>query len=220
MVKANVNGQKINIPERFTIDEWVKLQKYDFDAPVQWPHILSAITNISVDVFQSADEESLQLFMGFIISAMNQRARVELPDFNTLNFGQFVDLDCFISIGIDKHIKEMLTILDVDTPFAPQALWSIEQFIKWRASVLRQYSQLFGLNDKDFEDFADQHEDEDPMAVSRGWYNVIVELAGDDILKMDQITEEPLDKVLTFLQIKKEKAIAEAQEARKLSKTR
>ena len=218
MVTANVNGHKIRIPERFTIDEWCALQKFDFDAPLQWPQILEHITDISASVYRQADEESLQLFMGFVITAMNARKRVELPDFNKLNFGQFVDLDCYVSIGIDKHIKDMLTILETDTPWAPQALWSIEQFILWRTSVYRRYAQLFGLEDKDFKDFVEEQDEQDPMAVSRGWYNVIVELAGEDLLKMDQITEEPLDKVLTFLQIKKEKQIAAAQEARKLRK--
>jgi hypothetical protein len=110
-------------------------------------------------------------------------------------------------------MKEMLDILEVDTPWANEALASLDQYIKWRGTIYKQYAQLFDLNGTDSEliDVTDF----DPKDVSRGWYKVIVELAGDDILKMDQITEEPLHKVLTFLQIKKEKAVAAAQLARK-----
>ena len=47
-------------------------------------------------------------------------------------------------------------------------------------------------------------------------YQVIVDLAGEDVLKMDLVTEEPLHKVLTFLQIKKERAVAAAEQARQI----
>jgi hypothetical protein len=155
----------------------------------------------------------MQLFIGFIISAMNLRTLKHQPDFESINFGQFVDLDCFVSLGIEKHIEDILKILDVDTPWANEALASVEQYIKWRTSIYKQYAQLFGIKEGD-EELVDVAEF-NPKDVSRGWYQIIVELAGEDILKMDQITEEPLHKVLTFLQIKKEKAIAAAQQARK-----
>ena len=124
-----------------------------------------------------------------------------------------MDLDCFVSLGIEKHIEDILKILNVDTPWDNEALASVEQYIKWRTSIYKQYAQLFGIKEGD-EELVDVAEF-NPKDVSRGWYQIIVELAGEDILKMDQITEEPLHKVLTFLQIKKEKAIAAAQQARK-----
>ena len=217
-ITVNINSTKWVIPERLTIDERQTLQQWEFENQAHWPWIINAISGIPVTEFNGADPDSMQLFIGFLISAMNLRTLKHQPKLDAMKFGQFVDLDCYVSIGIDKHIKDMLTILETDTPWAPQALWSIEQFILWRTSVYRRYAQLFGLEDKDFKDFVDEQDEQDPMAVSRGWYNVIVELAGEDILKMDQITEEPLDKVLTFLQIKKEKQIAAAQEARKLRK--
>ena len=99
MVTARVNGKAVKIPQRFTVQEWIGLQRWDFDAPVQWPHILEQITLIPQETFRNADEESLQLFMGFVISSMNSRQRVELPDFNKLTFGQFVDMDCFMTLS-------------------------------------------------------------------------------------------------------------------------
>ena len=49
---------------------------------------------------------------------------------------------------------------------------------------------------------------------------VIMELADNNILNIDRVTEEPLQKTLTFLQIQKEIKIKEAQEARKITKKR
>ena len=106
--------------------------------------------------------------------------------------------------------------MKVDTPWADEALAVIEQFIKWRNTIYKQYKSLFGLEDKDFMDHEPSDEAYDPREVSRGWYQVIVDLAGEDVLKMDRITEEPLQKILTFLQIKKERAQATANEARKI----
>ena len=57
----------------------------------------------------------------------------------------------------------------------------------------------------------------DPKEVARGWYMVIMELANNNILSMDVVTEEPLQKTLTFLQIQKEIKIKEQQEARKIT---
>lgn len=212
-IKVNINSTTYQIPERFTIEEWQSLQQWEFENTAHWPWIINTCMHIPAEDFNNADPESMKLFIGFIISAMNLRTLKHQPKLDDIKFGQFVDLDCFVSLGIEKHIYGMLDILEVDTPWANEALAAIEQYIKWRGSIYKQYAQLFDLNDTDSEYVEDQ--DFNPKDVARGWYKVIVELAGEDILKMDQITEEPLHKVLTFLQIKKEKALALAQQARK-----
>lgn len=218
MIKVNINKTKWQLPERLTVDEWAKVQKWSFELPEHWPLIIEDISGISHKEFEGAEEESMQLFIGFLIGAINKRTPSEYPQFSELKFGQFVDLDCFLAIGVEKQIKPILEVLGVTTPWADEALLVIEQYIKWRTVVFKQYKLLFGIDQ-------DQHEAEepaefDPKKVSRGWYDVMVELAGQDILKMDQIAEEPLHKVLTFLQIKKEKAIMLAAQQRKLNKKR
>jgi len=216
MITVKVNDTKWKIPERITINEWLTLQKWDFANEAHWPWIINSISSIKVSEFDGAQEDSMQLFMGFVISAVNKRTLKYQPDFNELNFGQFVDLDCYISLGVEKHILDILNVLSVDTPWADEALATIEQYIKWRNTIYKQYKTLFGLEDSDF-DAKPSDEPFNPKEVSRGWYNVIVDLANDNLLDIDKVTEEPLQKVLTFLQIKKEKALAAAQEARKIT---
>jgi len=212
-ITANINDIKWELPERLTIEEWRQLQQWEFENPAHWPWIINTISSIPAEEFNNADPDSMQLFMGFIVSAMNLRTLKHQPKLEDIKFGQFVDLDCFVSLGIEKHIQDMLNILEVDTPWANEALASIEQYIKWRTTIYKQYAQLFDINENDSVLVDDQ--DFDPKEVPRSWYKVIVELAGKDILKMDQVTEEPLHKVLTFLQIKKEEAVAAAHLARK-----
>ncbi len=212
-ITANINDIKWELPERLTIEEWRQLQQWEFENPAHWPWIINTISSIPAEEFNNADPKSMQLFMGFIVSAMNLRTLKHQPKLEAMKFGQFVDLDCFVSLGIEKHIQDMLDILEVDTPWANEALASIEQYIKWRTTIYKQYAQLFDINENDSVLVDDK--DFDPKEVPRSWYKVIVELAGKDILKMDQVTEEPLHKVLTFLQIKKEEAVAAAHLARK-----
>jgi hypothetical protein len=87
----------------------------------------------------------------------------------------------------------------------------------WRTTIFRQYKTLFGLNDKDFEVYADDQEDEDfdPMSIPRGWYKVIVDLAQENILNIDAVTDQPLKKALNFMALQKEKQLAEAEAMRK-----
>ena len=212
-ITANINDIKWELPERLTIEEWRQLQQWEFENPAHWPWIINTISSIPAEEFNNADPDSMQLFMGFIVSAMNLRTLKHQPKLEDMKFGQFVDLDCFVSLGMEKHIQDMLDILEVDTPWANEALASIEQYIKWRTTIYKQYAQLFDINEND--SVLVDEQDFDPKEVPRSWYKVIVELAGKDILKMDQVTEEPLHKVLTFLQIKKEEAVAAAHLARK-----
>ena len=216
MVTVKVNETKWRIPERVTISEWIDIQKWDVTNETHWPYVINAISGIPAEEFTDAPEDSMQMFMGFVISATNRRTLKHQPDFNSLNFGEFVDLDCYMALGVEKHIEQILEVMKVDTPWADEALAVIEQFIKWRNTIYKQYKSLFGLEDKDFTDSEPSDEAYDPREVSRGWYQVIVDLAGEDVLKMDRITEEPLQKILTFLQIKKERAQATANEARKI----
>ena len=214
-VTVNINDKKWEIPTRVTIEEWRDLQQWEFTNQAHWPWIVSTISSFDAREFDNADPDSMQLFIGFLIAACNKRTLKVQPDFNQLKFGQFVDLDCFLALGVEKNIAQILEILEVDTPWADEALAVIDQYLKWRATIYKQYSQLFGLNNKD--GLPNDDEFYDPKEVARGWYMVIMELADNNILRMDEVTEEPLQKTLTFLQIQKEIKIKEAMEARKIT---
>ena len=214
-VTVNINDKKWEIPTRVTIEEWKDLQQWEFTNQAHWPWIVSTISSFDAREFDNADPDSMQLFIGFLIAACNKRTLKVQPDFNQLKFGQFVDLDCFLALGVEKNIAQILEILGVDTPWADEALAVIDQYLKWRATIYKQYSQLFGLNNK--EGLPNDDEFYDPKEVARGWYMVIMELADNNILRMDEVTEEPLQKTLTFLQIQKEIKIKEAMEARKIT---
>ena len=217
MLTATIDGTEVKLAEVYTVDQWCELQRFDFENEEEWPAILECVTGVSSDIIRRAKKEPLELLVSVVIVTMNQREYIELPDFNAINFGEFVDLDCFVALGIEKNLSNMLGVLKADTVRASQALLIIENYVKWRTTIYRKYASLFGLRDKDFERYSDNTPDDtDPLDVARGWYRIIVDLAGDDILKIDPVTEQPLEKTLTFLNLKKEKALKEAEEARKM----
>lgn len=218
MITVEINNKGYKLPTGFTVAQWQEMMLWDFENPKHWPRIFEIALGVPQEETGGEVTDGEVVAMSFIIAQMSARVHYEIPDFNELKFGQFVDLDVYVNLGIDKNLQNMLDVLELPIEMAPQALTVIEQFVLWRTSVYRQYKSLFGLHDKDFEEWADDQEPQDPMATARGWYRIIVELAGDNILNMDAVTEEPLKKVLNFMALQKEKKLAEAEAIRKQRK--
>lgn len=207
MVTLNINGKAHSIPARFTVQQWQQMQKWQFDAPEFWPRIIAVATGADPKLLEQADPKSIELVMAFIIAHMNQRREYKIMDLQTITFGQFVDLDCWLQMGIDKHIVECVDMLSGGTEWADEALWVLDKYSEFRQHILRQYSELFGLNDDAAEEEGQEQIKQDPLKVARAWYAVLVQLADEDVLKMDLITDEPLKKILNFMAYKKEQQI-------------
>ena len=94
-------------------------------------------------------------------------------------------------------------------------MWALDRYAGYRTHTYRQYSRLFGLDE-----LADPDEvlQKDRLATARSWYKIIVNLAQNDVLKMDAITKEPLKKILNFMALQKEHQLEENQ--RKLQERR
>jgi hypothetical protein len=94
-VTVNIDDKPWAIPTRVTVEEWQSLQQWEVENQAHWPWIIASISSYSAQDFNGAPQDSMQLFIGFIIAATNRRTLKVQPDFNALDFGQFVDLDCF-----------------------------------------------------------------------------------------------------------------------------
>ena len=209
MVKLTIQGKGYKMPERLTVEQWKSLLRYDFQDVNEWPLIMSNLLKEDTAVFKRATVESLTLAISFVIALMNQRVESKVRDFNELTFGEFVDLDIYITQGIEKNLIAMLDILKGDSRFvwADEALWIIDQYQMFRQHTYRSYAGLFGLNEP--KDETDDLESIDPQVIARGWYRIIIDLAENDVLKIDAVTEEPLKKILNFMAFKKERQLEE-----------
>jgi len=70
---------------------------------------------------------------------------------------------------------------------------------------------LFGINQKTGKQEDVDPEEYDANKIAKGWYKVLVDLADNDIMKLDQVTEQPLYKALTFMSLRKERMLEEQQ---------
>ena len=210
MVKLTLKGKKYKLPDRFTIDQWLQLVKFDYLNPHTWNKVMSIAIGVEEEVLIDVDKESKILAISLIINTMNARREFKVRDFNSILFGEFIDLDVYMVVGVEKNLKTIVKLLSDGTEWADEAMWLVDQYSLFRVHTYRSYSNLFGLNDK----AEDEEEDEDlekydPNQVAKGWYKIIVDLADNDLLKIDDITDQPLKKALNFMAYKKEKQLEE-----------
>lgn len=154
-----------------------------------------------------AKEEALELGVAILVQLCNIRTACKVKPANTLTFGEFIDLDVWLTMGIKEHLGDIAKQL-VDSEWADEALFAVEQYTNYRTHIYRQYAELFGLNDDEGDDEL-QPGKVDKLLAARNWYKIIVDLANDDILKIDDVTDQPLIKVFNFMALRKEKQLEE-----------
>lgn len=213
MATININSKRYEIPERLTIEQYQKAMAFDWEDPKYYPMIVSQLTGAPLELISKAEEKSLTLAIALIVHQMNQRTKCKMKDLTDITFGEFIDLDVWIALGVDKHLQDMANVLCPKAKWADEAMWAVDEFSKFRTFTFRQYQALFGVRDKDFEEAKEKLDQgrHDPMQTARSWYKVIVSLAQEDLLKIDKVTEEPLKKALNFMALQKEKALEEQQ---------
>lgn len=213
MIKLTIDKKKYGIPNRLTVKQWKQLISYDFSDYFQYSKIIASLIDAPVDKVAQCTEESQILAIGFIINLMNQRKEYVVRDFNEITFGEFVDLDVYIVMGIEKNLDPILEILTPEgmdvTEWMDEALWLVDRYTQFRVFTYRQYSGLFGINSNGDQEMDEDEEDWDPKKVAKGWYKVLIDMSDNDITKIDYVTEQPLKKVLNLMAYRKEKQLEE-----------
>ena len=210
MVTININNKAYKIPERLTVEQYHSMLQFDWEDPTFYPKIVGTLVGCNPLKLINAPQESMVLAISFIVKSMNERKECKTIDMQEMTFGQFVDLDVYLSLGLEKHFKDIIELIAPEAKWADEAMWAIERFAHFRTYTYRQYKTLFGLTDREIDE-AEHKADIDKMQVARSWYKVIVSLANDNILNMDEVTEQPLKKVLNFMALQKEKVLEENQ---------
>ena len=198
------DNEEVKLPEDLTIDQWSQILKWDFADPTHWPRILSIATGVPTELLQQANREGLELGVVFIGSILTKRTKIDHIDFADMSFGVWVDLDVYVAQGIDKSIKDMMGLLAPTVKSASEALYVIDAYNHFRSFILRQYKEVFDYTEGASEETL---EPVDWQQTARSWYSIIVDLAGENLLNIDAITDEPLKKVLNFMALQKQKAL-------------
>ena len=206
MVKFTIDNKHYEITERFTIQQWKDIMKWDFERKEHWPRIIAAATGAPREYLEQVVDESLEVGIVFIAAVISGRKETAIKDFNAITFGEWIDLDIYLNWGVDKHMEDILAILSPKTQWANEALWVIEKYSQWRNWMYNQYRGLFGLDE-----MGEGSDDVSPTNIAKSWYEVIIQLANEDILNIDAVTEQPLKKALNFMAWKKEQQLKEQQ---------
>jgi len=202
MIRVNIDKEVYELPTYFDIDKFVNIYKLDISNEGSWNKIISISLGVKEDLIKDADYEIKNLIISFIISMLNERTEAPLVDLEKLTFGEFVDLEVYLSLNYINYLKDVVKILSPYVKTSDKALYVVEKWLEWRNVVYKQYKGLFDLDAEKEE--GDKLINNDKMKVAKTWYKVIVDLAGDDILKMEEIEMMPFRKVLNFMSYRKE----------------
>lgn len=211
MIRMTIEDVVYEIPQDLTVEQWAAAIKFDMGVKAFWPHIIHSVTGAPVNLLKEADEDALELGVVFIASTMSKRQEVEMMALEEMTFGQYVDLDVYSSMGIDKKFKDILDIIAPEATTAAQALYALDKYSVYKKHILNQYRELFGLDEYEEDDEPTVN---DPMQAAHSWYKIIVGLANEDVLKIDEVTEQPLKKILNFMALQKQQALEEQERQR------
>jgi len=204
MIKLIVNKKAVNLHEVLTIPQWQAIAQFDIEVPETWINIIATATDHDIDLLRLMDFEERRLAVTAISTSLLMRQQVPLPQFEKMTFGQFVDTEYYLAQGVQRSINNIIETMQFEVETAPQALWSIEQYIKWRSNLYKRYGQLFNSEDID---------EVDPTAeskwtaehIAKSWYRIMVDLCNDNLLDIDLLTDKSVYSVLNFMSVRKEK---------------
>ena len=212
MIKIKIGDKSYDIPDTIYVEDWIKISKIGIEDRINWPRIISIIFKNDSKLLEDTPDETIELIMGLLMPLLNKRSETKVEDFEKMSFGEFVDLEVYLSLGYVNHLKDMMKIISPYSNTACKALYAFEKWYEWRSHIYRQYRGLFS-NDDELDDRPVKNIDK--MSIAKNWYKVIVELAGDDVLKMEEIENQPYRKILNFMSYRKEKMKKEEMEFKK-----
>ena len=103
MAKLNIEDKSYLIPERLTIQQWCAAMSYDFEDPKFYPQIVAQVTGAPLPLLAKAPKKALILAISLIVSKLNERREKKELELDNLLFGEFVDMDVWLNLGVNLH---------------------------------------------------------------------------------------------------------------------
>ena len=213
MYKLNVKGQEFDIREDYTIEQWLRLQRWDSSIEENWVRLLSEATGMPMDQAKEIPLETMQVAIGLLMVTLSPDHCALQPaiddhniiDFDTMTFGQFVDLEVLLSRDPRKTLDKMIAVLygaKATSHWLLRDAWpALQKYMIFRKSIYSQYKALFEIDDVDrdsVEEVADQ---------SHAWLDMIMILADEKFLNVHVAVERPMIEALNYLAWRKDQAI-------------
>lgn len=201
MISITLNGKPKDI-SKISVEKWMKIMKFDYKNEENWQFIIDILLDDKTDLDQETQKLLLSIFFGMI-----QEEEIKLKDFETITFGEFVDIEVYLAQGTTKTLDKILKIIAPYCKDINGGLYALNKYLQFRQFLFKQYKGLFSTNETSDEDEKPEHPEKIAFRIMKSWYKIIVDLAGGDILKMDNITDQPYKKVLNFMAHQKEQVL-------------
>lgn len=224
--KIHIANTEFSIPSDYSVKEWMKIQSYDLQQEMFWPHVISQATNMSLDYAKEIPLETQQVAVGIIAVCLAPKGQVStfidnynLIELNKMTFGQFIDLEIYLGRGLNQNLENVCNILyscEDSRHMMVREVWpAVELWMKWRTDIYTKYKRLFDIDSAE-----DVEDSEDASGAEHAWYSLIMILADNQFLQTDQVVEKPVISALNFLAYKKDEAIKAQRKLQESKKTR
>ena len=189
-----INNIEHELPANLTLAQWKQLVPYT----AQWKKLIAMAFDVDDELLQDMDIEAQQIGAAIVHQILYPAERETNTDgvisFKELTLGQFIDLEYHIAADVKKQIVEIADILfeekiTDETPISK--IWgAFQSYMNYRVLLYKQYEKLFAVDD--VEDEVVEYKQRNPQDSARGWYNTVMYMADDDILKANQIVDHPI----------------------------
>jgi hypothetical protein len=216
-----IDDRKYSLPKDLTLGQWKSI------ASANTPDtILAVALGLGFDEIALVNEDIKSIMITMLFEVLYPKAKVNLEvrghkliDFESITLGTFIDLDVHLTAGLNKRIDEVANLLyGAKEDWYISEVWgAVKMFVNWKAAIYKGYPNLFTVSG------ADKMSLPTEQTAAKGWFDLVMVLANNDVLKMDAVTELPLKQAFNWLAWNKEQKMKEhraVQQQRLQNKTR
>jgi hypothetical protein len=229
VISFEVNGVSYTLPEIITLEMWEHAVVWDLTDDRNIKPFVAGLIGCTLAEINQLEESTFGLFAGVCIQRMtiDGESIVEeingykLTPFDDLTFGNWVDIDVFISNGVQNNLALLASII-YNAPLDIVKDWDVKlvgptimHLSKWRTKVYHDYEEFFELEVQET-DIDGEPLEGNEVNLQLMWYQAILALADSDFLKIHQVVERPYREALNFLTWKKDQLAKEKLENLKL----
>jgi hypothetical protein len=203
----NIKDKEYPLPEKVGYERWKKLMNYDYNDPNEHREIISYAFNIPIEDANMIPDNTLELGLLFLYGKLfpPKSGNHTIINLNNLTMGDFIDLEILYSKGMvknsDEIIKKLYPSLNKLPEYIDEVWWGILAYFNYRKNIFIKYKNLFDIPDSDEE----VQEDKNPTPPEYLWWEVIMILANNEFLKIDEVVKKPLFQSLNYLAWDKDK---------------
>jgi hypothetical protein len=212
-----IKENEYKVPDYLTIDKWSEVNKYDIRMKFTWDRVISIIMDIPQDDVELIPENTKELIMLMVTTLLNPLLLIhhkevgggKYIDLNSVTLGKFIDIELQIADGVQKNLKTIVELLyetKIDNDISiKKVLGGVNHYLKWRDSIFTGYKNLFLINNDDGYADSDDFYKTTVEDIKHSWFEIIMLLANEDILKMDEVTSQSVIKSFNWLAWHKDK---------------